>query len=279
MRVCVCLLFPSLCLKMWSFGNYKKRSSRSATMDRFPAIFLSSLNLMTANTASHGFGLNLLKATWSQVSFPFTIISVCNVPSPHDFHIPCLCLTSCSLTIHLLPSLLLYWGYVICVSNLSFVTRYFREHLLVLIPFLVFHWNFLLSWVISYISDETVDISLDVYVSKDSVTILNSGEDKIEDILVLHLDRGKDYFLTISGNYLPSCFGTSLEALCRMKRPIREVPVTKLIDLVRNILRHEPPVDLIFTILKWCPQCLCAFSFVGSKGDCPVMIKNNSHLL
>ncbi|CAM9379686.1 unnamed protein product [Bubo scandiacus] len=79
--------------------------------------------------------------------------------------------------------------------------------------------------------DESTDISLDVYVSKDSVTLLNSGEDKIEDILVLHLDRGKDYFLTISGTYLPSCFGTSLEALCRMRRPIREVPVTKLIDL------------------------------------------------
>ncbi|NWQ96845.1 OCRL phosphatase, partial [Burhinus bistriatus] len=82
--------------------------------------------------------------------------------------------------------------------------------------------------------DESTDISLDVYVSKDSVTLLNSGEDKIEDILVLHLDRGKDYFLTISGTYLPSCFGTSLEALCRMRRPIREVPVTKLIDLVSN---------------------------------------------
>ncbi|KAM5195597.1 inositol polyphosphate 5-phosphatase OCRL isoform 8-T8 [Hipposideros larvatus] len=88
--------------------------------------------------------------------------------------------------------------------------------------------------------NETVDISLDVYVSKDSVTILNSGEDKIEDILVLHLDRGKDYFLTVSGNYLPSCFGTSLEALCRMKRPIREVPVTKLIDLEKSLLQMVP---------------------------------------
>uniref|UniRef100_A0A8D2LA40 phosphoinositide 5-phosphatase n=1 Tax=Varanus komodoensis TaxID=61221 RepID=A0A8D2LA40_VARKO len=88
--------------------------------------------------------------------------------------------------------------------------------------------------------NETVDISLDVYVSKDSVTLLNSGEDKIEDILVLHLDRGKDYFLTISGNYLPSCFGTSLEALCRMKRPIREVPVTKLIDLEKSLLEMVP---------------------------------------
>ncbi|NXA23356.1 OCRL phosphatase, partial [Ibidorhyncha struthersii] len=87
--------------------------------------------------------------------------------------------------------------------------------------------------------DESTDISLDVYVSKDSVTLLNSGEDKIEDILVLHLHRGKDYFLTISGTYLPSCFGTSLEALCRMRRPIREVPVTKLIDLVSSSILEQ----------------------------------------
>ncbi|XP_008324642.1 inositol polyphosphate 5-phosphatase OCRL isoform X2 [Cynoglossus semilaevis] len=78
---------------------------------------------------------------------------------------------------------------------------------------------------------ETLEIYLEVYVSKDSVTLLNSGEDAIEDILVLHLDRGKDFFLTITGNYLSSCFGTSLETLCRMKKPIREIPITKLIDL------------------------------------------------
>lgn len=81
-------------------------------------------------------------------------------------------------------------------------------------------------------ADESLEISLEVYVSKDSVTLLNSGEDSTEDILVLHLDRGKDYFITISANYLPSCFGTSLETLCRMKKPIREIPITKLIDLV-----------------------------------------------
>ncbi|XP_037531653.1 inositol polyphosphate 5-phosphatase OCRL [Nematolebias whitei] len=93
------------------------------------------------------------------------------------------------------------------------------------------------SWLRAEPSDgflepnETLEIYLEVYVSKDSVTLLNSGEDAIEDILVLHLDRGKDYFITITGNYLPSCFGTSLETLCRMKKPIREVPVEKLCDL------------------------------------------------
>ncbi|XP_074505500.1 inositol polyphosphate 5-phosphatase OCRL isoform X4 [Sebastes fasciatus] len=82
--------------------------------------------------------------------------------------------------------------------------------------------------------NETLEIYLEAYVSKDSVTLLNCGEDAIEDILVLHLDRGKDYFITISGNYLPSCFGTSLETLCRMKKPIREIPITKLIDLEKS---------------------------------------------
>uniref|UniRef100_A0A672GM68 phosphoinositide 5-phosphatase n=1 Tax=Salarias fasciatus TaxID=181472 RepID=A0A672GM68_SALFA len=110
------------------------------------------------------------------------------------------------------------------------------------------------SWLRAEPSDgflepnETLEIYLEVYVSKDSVTLLNSGEDKIEDILVLHLDRGKDYFITISGNYQPSCFGTSLETLCRMKKPIREIPITKLIDLVRgsSSFRPQPRLFLLY---------------------------------
>ncbi|KAI5105103.1 inositol polyphosphate 5-phosphatase OCRL-1 isoform X1, partial [Silurus meridionalis] len=96
--------------------------------------------------------------------------------------------------------------------------------------------------------NETIEISLEVYVSKDSVTMLNSGEDKIEDILVLHLDRGKDYFITVSGNYLPSCFGTSLESLCRMKKPIREIPITKLIDLGEDSYMEKEKTKMNFLL-------------------------------
>lgn len=121
-----------------------------------------------------------------------------------------------------------------------------------------------------------MDISLDVYVSKDSVTLLNSGEDKIEEILVLHLDRGKDYFLTISGSYLPSCFGTSLEALCRMRRPIREVPVTKLIDLVRGRERSSWGVaqqrDLLNTHLPAWKVASPSSLLAESWGLCPLSL-------
>uniref|UniRef100_UPI003AAF458D inositol polyphosphate 5-phosphatase OCRL isoform X4 n=1 Tax=Centroberyx gerrardi TaxID=166262 RepID=UPI003AAF458D len=97
--------------------------------------------------------------------------------------------------------------------------------------------------------NETLEIYLEVYVSKDSVTLLNSGEDSIEDILVLHLDRGKDYFITISGNYLPSCFGTSLETLCRMKKPIREIPITKLIDLGEDSYMEKEKSKMSFLMV------------------------------
>ena len=38
--------------------------------------------------------------------------------------------------------------------------------------------------------------------------------------------------MSVSGNYLPSVFGSSIEALVRMYGPIREVPVATLVDLV-----------------------------------------------
>ena len=35
-----------------------------------------------------------------------------------------------------------------------------------------------------------------VYVDKETAAALNSGEDKIDDILVLHLEGGKDFFVS-----------------------------------------------------------------------------------
>ena len=45
---------------------------------------------------------------------------------------------------------------------------------------------------------------------------LNDGEMNVEDILVLRVANGRDYFIPIHGKWLPSCFGRSLEELTRM---------------------------------------------------------------
>lgn len=73
-------------------------------------------------------------------------------------------------------------------------------------------------------------------VDKISVHNLNIAKEKLEDILVLHLEGGKDFFITISGDFLPTSFGQSLDALVKLAYPVRGVPVAQLIDFVRMVL-------------------------------------------
>ncbi|XP_077297581.1 type II inositol 1,4,5-trisphosphate 5-phosphatase-like [Arctopsyche grandis] len=77
---------------------------------------------------------------------------------------------------------------------------------------------------------EKCDVRLEVFIYKKSAFKFNSGEDKLYDILVLHLDGGKDIFITVNGTYKKSCFGTSIETLIHLKAPVREVHYKRLIE-------------------------------------------------
>ena len=79
---------------------------------------------------------------------------------------------------------------------------------------------------------EKRDVELEVYVDKGTVSRLNSGQDQLYDILVLHLDGGKDLFITVTGEYERTSFGLSLNTLVQLKVPVREVPVGKIVQLV-----------------------------------------------
>lgn len=43
----------------------------------------------------------------------------------------------------------------------------------------------------------TKQVRLTVYVDKESARAMNSGDEKLEDILVLHLEGGKDFFISL----------------------------------------------------------------------------------
>lgn len=81
---------------------------------------------------------------------------------------------------------------------------------------------------------EKCDIKLEVLVDKKSAYKLNSGQDHLYDILVLHLVGGKDIFITVTGEYERSCFGTSLETLANIQVPIKEIPVGKLVEMEKK---------------------------------------------
>lgn len=69
---------------------------------------------------------------------------------------------------------------------------------------------------------ESLDISLTVHIDDVTAPKFNADEETMDDILILHLDKGKDYFISVSGNYLKSCFGNTLSRLVRFPLPIRE---------------------------------------------------------
>lgn len=85
---------------------------------------------------------------------------------------------------------------------------------------------------------EKCDVDLEVFVDKRIAYKLNAGKDKIYDILVLHLEGGKDFFIILSGTYVPGCFGASLEALVRIPDPVAEIPVEDLFELENAILNN-----------------------------------------
>uniref|UniRef100_A0A8C5V3G8 phosphoinositide 5-phosphatase n=1 Tax=Microcebus murinus TaxID=30608 RepID=A0A8C5V3G8_MICMU len=98
--------------------------------------------------------------------------------------------------------------------------------------------------------DSDIEIELELFVNKNTATKLNSGEDKIEDILVLHLDRGKDYFLSVSGNYLPSCFGSPIHTLCYMREPILDLPPEVISELLAYLAAYCFETQLVTKSLK-----------------------------
>lgn len=79
-----------------------------------------------------------------------------------------------------------------------------------------------------HFSGEKVDIRLEIN--------LESDEKDLEDILVLHLNGGKDMFIIVSGTGEKSCFTTSMEALCRAPVPIMYLTEQQWLKIV-SILR------------------------------------------
>ncbi|XP_056141955.1 type II inositol 1,4,5-trisphosphate 5-phosphatase isoform X2 [Lampris incognitus] len=96
----------------------------------------------------------------------------------------------------------------------------------------------------------SVDIDLEVFVNRSTAPDLNSGRQQIEDILVLHLERGKDYFISVSGNYLPSCYGASIHTLCRLREPIQDMPqkvireLTEMTEEEEGAIITEEPLEI-----------------------------------
>ncbi|KAI8877745.1 DNase I-like protein [Backusella circina FSU 941] len=83
---------------------------------------------------------------------------------------------------------------------------------------------------------EKVVLRFEITVDPTNSTALNLGEEELDDVLVLHLEDSRDFFVSVTGNYKPTCLGLPLEKLDKMSVPI--IGATR-----EKILGPAPPLS------------------------------------
>ena len=79
-------------------------------------------------------------------------------------------------------------------------------------------------------------LNFTITIDNTTAHALNTGREVLEDIIILRLENGRDYYITVKANYARSCFGMSVDELVKYAEPIRDVPL----DPILRAEKHDP---------------------------------------
>lgn len=101
-----------------------------------------------------------------------------------------------------------------------------------------------------------IDLTIDI-TDPDMVKRLNSGELALDDVLVLRISNGRDYFVPIRGTWLQTCFYRSVEELVRIPAGVRSLTMVRSdaeaqYQPMRAVV-HSAPQE-IFTLTDLIPK-------------------------
>ena len=68
---------------------------------------------------------------------------------------------------------------------------------------------------------ERLKINFTAYVDNTTAESLNTGQDELEDTLIIHIENSKDCFISVQGSYQQSVFGCPISYLVRFVGPLR----------------------------------------------------------
>mmetsp|Transcript_4945 Transcript_4945/g.5126 ORF Transcript_4945/g.5126 Transcript_4945/m.5126 type:complete len:284 (-) Transcript_4945:639-1490(-) len=73
--------------------------------------------------------------------------------------------------------------------------------------------------------DSEAVINFTIHIDNATAHALNTGREVLDDVLILRLENGRDYYITITGRYARSCFGMTVDELVVYAEPIRNIPL------------------------------------------------------
>mmetsp|Transcript_30935 Transcript_30935/g.35256 ORF Transcript_30935/g.35256 Transcript_30935/m.35256 type:complete len:741 (+) Transcript_30935:161-2383(+) len=84
--------------------------------------------------------------------------------------------------------------------------------------------------------EKPATINFSITIDNNTANLLNSGREVLDDILILRLENGRDYYITIKARYARSCFGMSVDELVLYSDPIRNIPL----DPIQRAEKFDP---------------------------------------
>ena len=94
-------------------------------------------------------------------------------------------------------------------------------------------------------------LNLEIYLKVEGIELvrrLNRGEESLEDVLVLRVQNGRDYFLPVRAYWLPSVFGRTIESLVRVPdggvRKLQQGKHEKTGDANNDDVKRSAPREL-----------------------------------
>lgn len=96
---------------------------------------------------------------------------------------------------------------------------------------------------------DTANITLRIQIAEgDMVRRLNSGDLHLDDILLLRISNGRDYFIPVRGRWLQSCFFRSIDELVRISHGVRALTLhqdgVEAQQQPRHNIIHSAPQEL-----------------------------------
>jgi phosphatidylinositol-bisphosphatase len=94
--------------------------------------------------------------------------------------------------------------------------------------------------------EESVTVEFTLAIDNVTAQNLNSGREVLDDILILRLEGGRDYYITVKASYARSCFGMSAEELVMYTGPVRSIPI----DPIQRTEKLGPHVSSALSVPK-----------------------------
>lgn len=95
-------------------------------------------------------------------------------------------------------------------------------------------------------NDHETIVNFTISINNDIARALNAGKEILEDIIILRLENGRDYYITVKAKFARSCFGMSVDDLVMHNDPIRSVPL----DPVKRVEKYGTDKTAVLCVPK-----------------------------